>query len=630
MPGYVAPPTPADYGASDPNAYVAGAQGVNTLLQGFAQRQAGQQLAQGDPAQAANTLLSSGQISAGEGLQQKQAAQQQTQQAESMKFISDTADSLEQVRQSMGDDHVLAAFDQMTPIFMQREGATPQTIAQIRQQLETNPEQFISMMGTRAKQELMKLSPGDVALDPSTGQPVYNAPFAPVVKDVPPGGTLVAYDPNHPQGQPGAGVAAPQPDQSAAQETPRLNGTAFWNNFVLPHEGGLNPHDANGSPTNFGVNQAAHPGLDVSKLTKDQAGQIFTSQYFPGAQNLPPDLAAAYADTAFITGPKRAQTMLQQSDGDPNKFMQIREAWMASDERKNPNVARYTAAWTQRNADLRQYMARVAQGGSPDVDTALPAGAAPPPFPGGATASAPGATVIATGAPTTPKPQPGFTLPAGATRYDANGKPIVTAPATGAGKLPTQDAARLKAMDGMLDNAETIADMSHQWIQGSAGVNTGPQWNSFMGHQSGTAGVSGGFRPGAIYDYMFNPQEYAKIQALDAISNRATPMLRPTGSGRILGPEYTNFAKAFPNSKNVPEANQQIDAEYQQQLGEIRQKVTFFHNWAQQHNSLDGADDAWIQQRHSVMAAAGNPATSAPSGQAPTRHRTWTPEGGIQ
>ncbi len=157
----------------------------------------------------------------------------------------------------------------------------------------------------------------------------------------------------------------------------RLDPVAFYNAFTGPHEGGYAAHDANGAPVNHGINQSANPGVDVANLTLPQAAQIFANKYYPkDAANLPPALAAVYADTAFIN-PQRAQQFLQQSGGDPVKYMQLRQAWMSNLVQSDPTkYQKYARAWNNRNNDLTAFSQNLAQG-APAAATAAPVAGAP-------------------------------------------------------------------------------------------------------------------------------------------------------------------------------------------------------------------------------------------------------------
>lgn len=581
-----------DYGAEDPQAVNKGFDNANSLMQGFARRRAGQDMASGDPTGAENELFKAGDLAGGEGLQDRQttlAAQQQTvlnqKHAEELKFVLDTATSLQQVKDSGGDP--IAAFDKLTPLFKQREGADDATIQNLRQALAADPDTFLQAMATHSKDQLTKLAQGEILVGPGGKVMAANAPERKTYV-VPQGGTLVQgpQDPSFAQPQPGTtapptqagptgGVPAngppPSPPVAAVLQQIRQNPAAAFSQVLGGpvqitsgyRDPAQNAATPGASPTSEHITNSAWDFKPPPGMSNQQAVQRLVATGMPYDQIID---EGTHVHVGF--GPKMRREVLQQVPGGYRRI-----------------------------------------GGTPPPATA--------PAQPGQSEFGPGTTVLAR---VPPKPEPGFTLAPGGIRYDANGNVIARAPVGGpGGKLPTQDAARLKAMDAVLDNAENLADMSHQFMERSHGVNTGPQWNQFGGHSSGSGGANvGGVRPGAVYDFMFNPDEYAKIQELDALTNRATPMLRPAGSGRILGPEYTNFGRAFPSSKNVPASNASIDGEYQQQLTSARAKVTFYHAWAEAHGNLDGADAAWIEHRHDAIGA------TAP------RRRVWTPDKGLQ
>jgi hypothetical protein len=120
---------------------------------------------------------------------------------------------------------------------------------------------------------------------------------------------------------------------------------------VLKNEGGYNPSDMNGQPVNFGINQGANPGVDVRNLTREQAKQIYHDKYWvpSGAENLPANLQTPYFDV-YIRNPAEAKKALDQSGGDPAKFMQISNNYFQSLARK-PNGQKYAHAWAVRDAN---------------------------------------------------------------------------------------------------------------------------------------------------------------------------------------------------------------------------------------------------------------------------------------
>lgn len=156
------------------------------------------------------------------------------------------------------------------------------------------------------------------------------------------------------------GPAAPP----AVRPQGKLDPKQFFKDFVLPHEGGFNPSDANGAPVNFGINQAANPEVDVRKLTPEKAAQIFTDKYFAqsGAADLPPALAAAHADTSYIN-PSAAKRILRQSDGDVGKYLTLRQQWMDGLVARDPKkFGKYEKAWTRRTQDLGVYAQKLETG----------------------------------------------------------------------------------------------------------------------------------------------------------------------------------------------------------------------------------------------------------------------------
>lgn len=127
---------------------------------------------------------------------------------------------------------------------------------------------------------------------------------------------------------------------------------------TLTFEGGLNPRDSNGSPSNFGINQAANPDVDVRNLTRDDARNIYRTRYWNAingdelaARN--PHLAHVAFDSAVIAGPNRAMEWLRQAEGDPNRVLALREQHEAELLRQNPDrFGPYRNAWAARRAGL--------------------------------------------------------------------------------------------------------------------------------------------------------------------------------------------------------------------------------------------------------------------------------------
>jgi hypothetical protein len=96
----------------------------------------------------------------------------------------------------------------------------------------------------------------------------------------------------------GAGGAAASASAAPPSGPLGMKGRDYFKKFTGKFEGGLNPADMNGSPTNFGFNQSANPDIDVTKLNPATAAQRFEDTYYKrsGAANLPAPLGIVHAD----------------------------------------------------------------------------------------------------------------------------------------------------------------------------------------------------------------------------------------------------------------------------------------------------------------------------------------------
>jgi lysozyme family protein len=136
--------------------------------------------------------------------------------------------------------------------------------------------------------------------------------------------------------------------------------------FTAQHEGGITRNDSLGGTAAFGIDQKAHPNIDVTKLTADKA-QAMRYEYWRavGGDELAkksPALAVEAYDTAIMSGPDRSQQFLKGAQGDPNKFLQQREQFFHHLE-SQPAYAGATPGWENRNRDLR---AEIQKNAGPD------------------------------------------------------------------------------------------------------------------------------------------------------------------------------------------------------------------------------------------------------------------------
>lgn len=155
------------------------------------------------------------------------------------------------------------------------------------------------------------------------------------------------------------------PNPPGGSPSPSMGGfDAVYDGFVAPQEGGYTSSDGNGSPANFGINQGANPDVDVKTLTPARARELYKQRYWgpSGAENLPAPLQAVHFDTAVNMGVGAAKQLLEQSGGDPQKYLQLREARYRSIAQNNPSRAPALPTWLRRNQQLGEFIGGQGQG----------------------------------------------------------------------------------------------------------------------------------------------------------------------------------------------------------------------------------------------------------------------------
>lgn len=121
--------------------------------------------------------------------------------------------------------------------------------------------------------------------------------------------------------------------------------------FVLRWEGGLANHSADpGGLTNYGISQAAYPDLDIASLTREQAVEIYRSDYWQrsGADKMAWPLCLVHLDSAVNAGVGKAQKWLAESNGDAMRYMALRLDFYT---RLN-TWQHFGLAWSRRVAEL--------------------------------------------------------------------------------------------------------------------------------------------------------------------------------------------------------------------------------------------------------------------------------------
>jgi lysozyme family protein len=110
----------------------------------------------------------------------------------------------------------------------------------------------------------------------------------------------------------------------------------------------------------YGIDQNANPGTDVTQMSPQHA-QAMRYEYWRsiGGDQLAqhsPQLAMAAYDTAIMSGPPKAQQLLAASGGDPNKFMQLRNAYLTNLGQR-PGFQGAAQGWANRNQALSNWTA---------------------------------------------------------------------------------------------------------------------------------------------------------------------------------------------------------------------------------------------------------------------------------
>lgn len=107
----------------------------------------------------------------------------------------------------------------------------------------------------------------------------------------------------------------------------------------------------------FGITEASHPeAWRDGKVDRAEAAAIYRRDYWNaiGGDRLPPELAFVAASSAVIGGVGTARDLLQQSGGDPERFLQLEEARFRRLAREDPaQYADDLPGWLNRIGKVR-------------------------------------------------------------------------------------------------------------------------------------------------------------------------------------------------------------------------------------------------------------------------------------
>jgi hypothetical protein len=163
------------------------------------------------------------------------------------------------------------------------------------------------------------------------------------------------------------GAPLPSATTSETETGRKLDPVAFFQSFVVPHEGSAYVVDSNGAGVKYGFNEKSFPGVNVKGLTLQGATDLFVRSKWreSGAERLAPALAAVHMDTFFLNE-KKAKQILRDSGGNVDRYIELRSQFLDGLVRSNPGkYGRYEKAWRNRTHDLQQFAARQGTDGSP-------------------------------------------------------------------------------------------------------------------------------------------------------------------------------------------------------------------------------------------------------------------------
>jgi len=128
--------------------------------------------------------------------------------------------------------------------------------------------------------------------------------------------------------------------------------------FILKWEGGYSndPRDPGGE-TKFGICKRSYPELDISKLTLEQAKEIYYQNYWLkcGCQNMTYPLNLVVFDCAVNMGRRRAGELWEKSCGDWREFLLLRLYTYS----KFKQAKIYFRGWANRTLDLYKLIKEV-------------------------------------------------------------------------------------------------------------------------------------------------------------------------------------------------------------------------------------------------------------------------------
>lgn len=115
----------------------------------------------------------------------------------------------------------------------------------------------------------------------------------------------------------------------------------------------LTEHDKDdpGGTTKYGIDQRAHPKVDIESLTKEQAIAIYLEEWKEESiEGWSFPLGEVYFNACVNCGEGRADKLLKLANGSASRFLDEQEAFY-----RRLNKPKYLKGWLNRTRDLRKF-----------------------------------------------------------------------------------------------------------------------------------------------------------------------------------------------------------------------------------------------------------------------------------
>lgn len=115
--------------------------------------------------------------------------------------------------------------------------------------------------------------------------------------------------------------------------------------------------DDPGGTTRYGIDQRSHPNVNIESLTKEQATDIYYSEWVDaGSEDMAPGLGEVYFNACVNAGQGRAAKLMAESNGIASAFLDAQEGFYRRLAAQKPRMSKYLKGWLNRTRDLRNYL----------------------------------------------------------------------------------------------------------------------------------------------------------------------------------------------------------------------------------------------------------------------------------